>query len=63
MNKVEQAFQLKARMNENLKLQKHVKADYRELDLEFEMLISMMNKDEQAEYARRMNKLQGVNNG
>lgn len=63
MNKVEQAFQLKAKMNENLKLQKHIKNDYRELDFEFEMLISTMNQEEQLEYARRLKTLQAVYNG
>lgn len=60
MYKVEQAFQLKARMTEMRKLQSYIKADYRELDFEFELLTSTMTPAEQQEYARRMTKLQEV---
>ena len=63
MSKVEQAFQLKARMTEMLKLQNYLKADYRELDFEFEEIISTMTQEEQQEYARRLNKLKAVYNG
>ena len=63
MHKVEQAFQLKARMTEMRKLQSYIKADYRDLDFEFESLISTMTPAEQAEYARRLNKLKAVYNG
>ena len=60
MHKVEQAFQLKARMAEMRKLQSYIKADYRELDFEFEELVSTMTPAEQQEYARRLRKLQEV---
>lgn len=60
MHKVEQAFQLKARMTEMRKLQSYIKTDYRELDFEFEELISTMTPAEQQEYARRLRKLQEV---
>lgn len=63
MHKVEQAFQLKARMKEMRKLQNYIKQDYRDLDLEFESLISTMTQAEQQEYARRMTKLQEVAHG
>ena len=60
MHKVEQAFQLKSRMTEMRKLQSYIKADYRELDFEFEELVSTMTPAEQQEYARRLRKLQEV---
>lgn len=58
MHKVEQAFQLKSRMTEMRKLQSYIKSDYRELDFEFEELISTMTPSEQQEYAHRLRKLQ-----
>lgn len=58
MHKVEQAFQLKARMTEMRKLQSYIKADYRELDFEFEELVSTMTPAEQQEYVHRLRKLQ-----
>ena len=60
MHKVEQAFQLKARITEMRKLQNYIKADYRELDFEFEKLIITMTPAEQQEYAHRLRKLQEV---
>lgn len=63
MHKVEQAFQLKSRMTEMRKLENFIKADYRELDFEFEELVSTMTPVERTEYARRMSKLQEVTRG
>lgn len=60
MQKVEQAFQLKARMAQMIKLQNYIKADYRELDFEFEELTSTMTAEELQEYSRRIKKLQEV---